>query len=1333
MASNKNSPQKSQGANEPDKRQSIQSDAADVDWMIMSDVSTRIGGSSQLKPSSNQASSPSQESINQDTQNDLEDLEWLRSLGLDEPIERSPSPKDESISNKSVSKATENNDVENIDWLIMTNLQTRIDNPESRAKANLPYPDIAQSKTTLQPFAQEDLPIDIGLSDALELDGLDFLEGSDFSDLDSLDFDTSESLNVDTLQNEIDDTESKIKGLAEMLDDQDDSSFDLSIVGNDNDWDSISGFLEDNINNISEPSRNQPSFDIVNESFEMETQISAIAETEEDYYENNNLIFDKFESTYQEDLLVDDLELSAIKTDEIVENSEFSSEFQNAVQNEFHNNPDIAQDISFDEEFNNPEKFNNALDDEFKVAQSLEFSALSMAEDDIWSSKSSNLEPEITDETIDDAFTSDWGQTAEVAINGDDVFWDSPPNIDSTLTSSTSIDNAFGTFDDWDSSLKAEPKADEIDAEISDEINDDVNPETTPKEQFVADIEIGDDYADWTTSLEAEISIGNEAVWNEETVETENYLIASEKASSEANDLVDLVENSLIENELIEESINENFDLSGNLDDDDWAIANNASSFTESIGDSATTWEDFNESSSEQITDSDYADDLESIIDENFDLASFDEDSLPEASLSNFNIGSTPTTLTSNRVVPISHPEEEFTSGLIPTPPSISSVNHIPSDPFEDALVNELLNHDDKVDLHEEALANDLLNGYASELDVFEDLVSPKETFTAPFANFDLDISDRDFLDDFELDSIDTDNFADFASATISTGLTPPAPPIAPSPPSLPPLTKQEPTSPTINNPPPPPFLPPLPPKRNLTKVSPPKVPTYPDANIGSQPQPQNKMGIRSEEDDFDRFHDKLDQHKNRSPIHSIDEGWSELLDADTVLSSGRSSTGSSYSEPSITKPPSAGVSAGRASQGRDSRNSSGTPKRKETGLPDFNDLGLEIHNDNADWSGLLDSGDLSDNITTISPQNTQLPSRIRTNPTNTSRRELTNTSETKEIPRDRRQPMPHFGDTTRSNMGATPDQVDFNRFTEDNDDTYDEHMKSVALSSTAPSKPKITMPSVSLESLWQNYLKIPAIGLGVVGGAFLLYSLLNRPVFDLGLRWGLFKDARGKDYTNADFKGAKLDNVDFSDAILTGAKMQDASLVGANFQKANLDGVNFTNANLNRARLIQASVVWAEFNKAQMNLVDLEGADLTLSNFANAKMEGTNLLRSKIGAQGTNKATKFSATMLLAWQIVNEPREGRNLAGQDLSGLNLSFTSLKRANLSNTKLNYTDLTGTDLRGANLTGSQVNGANWSGTKLNGINLTGVTFDKNKLPKTDEETICPNGKKGLCSF
>jgi hypothetical protein len=70
MASNKNIPQKDQGANEPDKKQSVQSDAANVDWMIMSDINTRIGGSPELQSSSNQAPAKSSSQISSNQNGD---------------------------------------------------------------------------------------------------------------------------------------------------------------------------------------------------------------------------------------------------------------------------------------------------------------------------------------------------------------------------------------------------------------------------------------------------------------------------------------------------------------------------------------------------------------------------------------------------------------------------------------------------------------------------------------------------------------------------------------------------------------------------------------------------------------------------------------------------------------------------------------------------------------------------------------------------------------------------------------------------------------------------------------------------------------------------------------------------------------------------------------------------------------------------------------------------------------------------------------------------------------------------------------------------------------
>lgn len=92
MASDKNSPQKGQDNINPDSQKPTEVDA--VDWMIISDLSTRIGGSPQRTPESqiqsskisNNQVSNNQISNNQNLNDDIEDLEWLRSLDLDEPI-----------------------------------------------------------------------------------------------------------------------------------------------------------------------------------------------------------------------------------------------------------------------------------------------------------------------------------------------------------------------------------------------------------------------------------------------------------------------------------------------------------------------------------------------------------------------------------------------------------------------------------------------------------------------------------------------------------------------------------------------------------------------------------------------------------------------------------------------------------------------------------------------------------------------------------------------------------------------------------------------------------------------------------------------------------------------------------------------------------------------------------------------------------------------------------------------------------------------------------------------------------------------------------------------
>lgn len=1341
MASRNSSP-KDQGASEPNKKQSVDADATNVDWMIMSDLSTRISGYPNPKPELK--SSFSQVSSNQIDSDDLEDLVWLESLDLDSPIARSLSqgtspsePKSDSLDDGNISE---------IDWLIVTDLKTRMDDSEIRVKANPIHQDTVQPNTSVQSSVLGNKLTDDILNDDLGLDGLEFLDNSDFSDLDFLGFDTSDdsninlnvNFNIDELLNESDD----VQELEGFLND----NFDLS----DDDWDQISvdqadGLIKD--------------FTVDNQlqnTFEDKSVSEEVSNFSEGF---DNELDDGFGE-------VQSLESSKIN---MGEDEFWSSQPSPTTEVSANSNNDVAN--------------NDVVTDDW--GQTNEIIVNDAIDDLIWDAPTNDALDIISPTSIDNAFgtSDDWAiaPLAEQSEIGDNDDWSA--GLEDEINSSADF-----TFESISEDLVSDIEIPDTDnvvqhdeiveiaeedlktSELTNESLWEIDEAELQEESLNESWNLIDDFDDQSLSDE-DLSNGNfeNISSNPDTAEDSEYIFEYSPEYIDDQEQID------------QEQFNDQPDLHNSHP---YNSLNNAQTFGsddfEEVENSiaqSTEWENFSASFAEPIMDTELKDGfvispleanldsqiitdwdmdvapaienldgLESIIDENFDLATFDEEYFPETSLSNVENENIATILTSNPVVSSPYLENEFTSQFehLSLSSDSSSIDELiaSSDPFENGLVDDLLNDVYSPVLIEDTSTNNLLlpnSGYDSN--VLDSLVPEIEIASTlgvvSSSDAVVDMSDRDFLDDFDLDSISDqltgDDFnSDIVLPPISTGLAAPfslSTPIAP-------VLEQESTYSSINNPPPPPpFLPPLPPKRipNQGKsIAPPLSPSVP--NIAFQSQPKS----RNEEDDFDSFHIPQNQNKNRKSINSIDEGWSELLDADTVLSGVlRSPTEPSSSSASgVTSP-----SAGRTSQrGRESTSSS----ISKNALPAFNDLGLEIHGDNTDWSGLLDSNDLSDSITAIK-QGSPDYSRARVGQTNPPRLDVTSNSETREIPRDRRKPMASFSDATQARMSATPDQMDFNRLTEDNYNPYgydDSILTTPATPATttppkvASSQPKMTMPSmptINLESLWQNYLKIPAIGLGAIGGVFLLYSLLSRPVFDLGLRWGIFKDASGKDFTNADFRGVKLDNVDFSKATLTGAKMQDASLVGANFQGANLDGVNFTKANLNRARLIQASVIWAEFNNAQMNLVDLAEADLTLSNLVNAKMEGVNLKGSKIGDQGTEKATKLSSTTLLAWQIVNQPREGRNLVEQNLSGLNLSFTSLKRANLSNSKLNYTDMTSTDLSGANLTGSQVNGANWSGAKLAGINLTDVAFDKNKLPKTDEETVCPNGKKGPCKF
>ncbi len=254
----------------------------------------------------------------------------------------------------------------------------------------------------------------------------------------------------------------------------------------------------------------------------------------------------------------------------------------------------------------------------------------------------------------------------------------------------------------------------------------------------------------------------------------------------------------------------------------------------------------------------------------------------------------------------------------------------------------------------------------------------------------------------------------------------------------------------------------------------------------------------------------------------------------------------------------------------------------------------------------------------------------------------------------------------------------------------------------TEPVKAKAVKPArsrqgkeINLETIWQKYLKLPAILISIPAALFGVFSIppVQKFALELGLKIQLVKDVSGKN--------------------LEGANFQDAVLKQVNFSNANLSGANFTKANL--------------------NLADFSGADLTNANLIGASLQGSYLRGSKIGSKEAKNEAKLDSQDRLMWQIVNLPQAGRNLAGQNLSWFNLNSANLRNANLTKSKLIGVDFHKADLKGANFAGSDLTAVNFVGTNLKGANLSGISFTKTKSPKSDNTTICPNGKKGPCSF
>ncbi len=281
------------------------------------------------------------------------------------------------------------------------------------------------------------------------------------------------------------------------------------------------------------------------------------------------------------------------------------------------------------------------------------------------------------------------------------------------------------------------------------------------------------------------------------------------------------------------------------------------------------------------------------------------------------------------------------------------------------------------------------------------------------------------------------------------------------------------------------------------------------------------------------------------------------------------------------------------------------------------------------------------------------------------------------------------------------------------------------------PSRPSINIPNIP--ELWDRYgekLKIPAIALGAIAAVFGFFSIppIKRFTVETGLRIGFNKDASGQDLTGINFKGGNLEKVNFTNANLTNANLESVNLKGTTLIGTKLDGANLQKADLKGARLVNASLVQANLANATLNLADLSDANLAKANLSKANLNGALLKGSKI-----ESSTKIDPEDLLMWQIVNEPRANRNLAGINMTGFNLSSASLQGAKLTDAKLTWSDLSNSDLSNAKLDRTDMSGANLQGANLKGANLAQATWAKDRAPKTDNQTICPNGAQGPCKL
>lgn len=232
----------------------------------------------------------------------------------------------------------------------------------------------------------------------------------------------------------------------------------------------------------------------------------------------------------------------------------------------------------------------------------------------------------------------------------------------------------------------------------------------------------------------------------------------------------------------------------------------------------------------------------------------------------------------------------------------------------------------------------------------------------------------------------------------------------------------------------------------------------------------------------------------------------------------------------------------------------------------------------------------------------------------------------------------------------------------------------------------------------------------------FLMIFFLLNPGFEStrtiwGMKLGIVKNVQGKNLNGVSLERANLTNVNMVGTKLNGAQLYQSNLSDAILSKASLAAADLRGVNFSRA--------------------DLTETNLNKANLLGANLQGANLRKAKITDPETGEiTTKLDSNARLAWEIVNEPKTGRDLESKKLDRYNLSYANLKNAVLSHASLTWVDLSKANLEGATLYKADLTGTNLKGAILKGVNLTGASLYR---VKTDNSTICPNGKPGSCKF